>query len=126
MMTEIEREYFEYKLMMMYIITIMITFVLFTMMGGLMNHTAILRNDGKMPFLNEFGYEDNMYKATDNLSQVNYPALVDRFEILNCVWSLGDFMAIFGALGVLGCIIWSRITIYKYKKRLKTLEGGKE
>ena len=77
--------------------------LLLILIGGSLNQFVIEKNQNFMPTLTKISL-DGIYGGSDghfyynNFNQVNYWFLTDIFEINNVVYSLGDFVIIFGAI----------------------------
>jgi hypothetical protein len=89
------------------------------MIGGMTNLNAIVSNGGKMPVLSNYYFESEKHYGVLDLSEVNFPWLVDRFQIKGQDWtysySLGDiFIYLFGLITFL---LISYLTYFEIKYR---------
>jgi hypothetical protein len=101
----------------------MFAFMLLIILGGMSNLNAVASNGGKMPVLSNYAWESNTHFGYLDSSEINFPQLVDRFQIKGNDWtfsfSIGDvFIYLFSPviLFLVGKLVYLEI---KYRKVYK-------
>ena len=92
----------------------------------LCNFEAIYHNEGKMPFLSAYSYEDGTHFSYTDISEVNVWILTDRINIGDrFIFSIGDVGLMVGFIGIMGTLIWFNVYKRKEAKLLSSKSGRK-
>lgn len=105
----------------------LLLFVIFFMVavvGAMSNMHAVSSNGGKMPVKAEYALDHSPthFYFTD-YSTIKLPLLVDRFQIKNYIYSIGDFLIYFGAFTTIVTGIFMLIFSFKLNKIKRRYNG---
>ena len=104
-----------------------LSFVLI-ILGIVANFLVIINNQGRMPVWNLDNINTESHFTITNLSEVNYLYFADIFPFKNVIWSLGDFLMLFGfffsSLAMFVLIYNFTINLCLYFKRRKQWKLG--
>lgn len=98
-----------YKLLKRYILILSILcFLLLIMFVGLyLNFIVVINNSGYMPVKTAHALiPTTLHLKIINDSSINFPALIDRIEILNSIYSIGDIIIISSLFLITICLIF--------------------
>jgi heme/copper-type cytochrome/quinol oxidase subunit 1 len=94
------------------------TIMIILLVGAILNCFAIAVNGGRMPvYTSDFIYNSSLHFTIQNLSEVNKPWLIDRWQFINQICSVGDLIIFFGATLFVLNIFSKIIILHKNKKR---------
>lgn len=90
-------------------------------LGMLMNFLAVKNNGGRMPFIASYEYENNTHFSFQDYVDINSDLFVDRFRLFNMIFSIGDFVMLFGTTGLfINAIIMFKRGIKKDERNYDT------
>jgi hypothetical protein len=89
---------------------------LIIILGMTGNFIAMQNNQGLMPVLSMYNYETNEHFSFQNPDEVDKYFFVDRFKINHTIYSIGDFVMIFGIINMLIFTGFIVSDIRRYKK----------
>jgi hypothetical protein len=92
--------------------------------GAITNINTMLRNDGKMPVMADFEYEDDTHFTYQNKSEVNEWLTSDIIQIGGSIISYGDILIYLGTFFVL-LIISIRLFFLFAKRNKKVIKKRK-
>jgi len=90
--------------------------ILIMMVGMTCNFIVMMENNGKMPVISEYEYNDKYHFTYQNFSGIRYPYLSDYIRIQYSLFSIGDLIMLFAFILALLAVIKTSILFMEKEK----------